>query len=138
MLSRVADSLYWMSRYMERTDGILRMLKINYASSQDDTQEFSWKPVLRIFSYLEEEEATVIATRTRAVLQYMIADKENDYQLAPGDIVRVETGGGGGYGSPRERAIELIQRDLDAGYVSREAAERDYGVAVGPDATARR
>ena len=28
---------------MERTDGILRMLKINYASSQDDIQEFSWK-----------------------------------------------------------------------------------------------
>ena len=47
MLSRVADSLYWMSRYMERTDGILRMLKINYASSQDDIQEFSWKPVLK-------------------------------------------------------------------------------------------
>ena len=32
MLSRVADSLYWMARYMERTDSILRMLKINYAS----------------------------------------------------------------------------------------------------------
>jgi len=66
-----------MSRYMERTDGILRMLKINYASSQDDTQEFSWKPVLRIFSYLEEEEANHIANQTRAVLQFMIADKEN-------------------------------------------------------------
>jgi uncharacterized alpha-E superfamily protein len=77
MLSRVADSLYWMSRYMERTDGILRMLKINYASSQDDTQEFSWKPVLRIFSYLEEDEANLIANQTRAVLQFMIADKEN-------------------------------------------------------------
>ena len=77
MLSRVADSLYWMSRYMERTDGILRMLKINYASSQDDTQEFSWQPVLRIFSYLEEEEANLIANQTRAVLQFMIADKEN-------------------------------------------------------------
>src|ERR1700743_748123 len=77
MLSRVADSLYWMSRYMERTDGILRMLKINYASSQDDTQEFSWKPVLRIFSYLEEEPAIEIANQSRGVLQYMIADKEN-------------------------------------------------------------
>ena len=36
MLSRVADSLYWMTRYMERSDGILRMLKVNYASSQDE------------------------------------------------------------------------------------------------------
>ena len=77
MLSRVADSLYWMSRYMERADGILRMLKINYASSQDDIQEFSWKPVLRIFTYLDEEGAVKISHNTRAVLQYMVTDKEN-------------------------------------------------------------
>src|SRR5258708_27679602 len=77
MLSRVADSLYWMSRYMERADGILRMVKINYASSQDDIQEFSWKPVLRIFTYLDEEGASGIAQNTRAVLQYMVTDKEN-------------------------------------------------------------
>jgi uncharacterized alpha-E superfamily protein len=77
MLSRVADSLYWMSRYMERTDGILRMLKINYASSQDDINEFSWKPVLRIFTYLDEERAVGMAHHGRAVLQYMVTEKEN-------------------------------------------------------------
>jgi len=77
MLSRVADSLYWMSRYMERADGILRMLRINYASSQDDFQEFSWKPVLQIFTYLDDEKATSIARDTRAVLQYMVTDREN-------------------------------------------------------------
>ncbi|MBS1596840.1 MAG: alpha-E domain-containing protein [Bacteroidetes bacterium] len=77
MLSRVADSLYWMSRYIERTDGILRMLKINYASSQDDLLDFSWKPVLRIFSYLEEERVQEIAKHSRAVLQFMVTDKEN-------------------------------------------------------------
>ena len=77
MLSRVADSLYWMSRYMERTDGILRMLRINYASSQDDIPDFSWKPVLRIFSYLKEEEAAAIANNSRAVLQFIVTDREN-------------------------------------------------------------
>jgi|SRR5579871_744977 len=86
MLSRVADSLYWMSRYMERTDGILRMLKINYASSQDDIGEFSWKPVLRIFTYLEEEQANAIAHHSRAVLQYMVTDKEN-----PNSVVNIVT-----------------------------------------------
>lgn len=54
MLSRVADSLYWMSRYMERSDNILRMLKINYAASQDDVQEFSWLPILKIFTFLKK------------------------------------------------------------------------------------
>jgi uncharacterized alpha-E superfamily protein len=77
MLSRVADSLYWMSRYLERTDGILRMLKINYASSQDDIQEFSWKPVLRTFTYLDEERSNAISRHSREVLQYMVTDKEN-------------------------------------------------------------
>ncbi len=77
MLSRVADSLYWMSRYMERTDGILRMLKINYASSQDDVQTFSWKPVLKIFTFLNEAEVDKLAHNTRGVLQYMVIGKDN-------------------------------------------------------------
>ncbi len=62
---------------MERADGILRMLKINYASSQDDIQEFSWKPVLRIFTFLKEDEVEALANNTRGVLQFMVTDKEN-------------------------------------------------------------
>lgn len=82
MLSRVADSLYWMSRYMERSDGILRMLKINYASSQEDvSDEFSWMPVLKIFTYMSDEEADAIALQSRKVLQYMISDRENQNSL---------------------------------------------------------
>ncbi len=77
MLSRVADSLYWMSRYMERTDGILRMLKINYASSQDDSTDFTWRPTLKVFSFLEDDEIAKLEKNNRAVLQYMVVDKEN-------------------------------------------------------------
>lgn len=86
MLSRVADSLYWMSRYMERTDGILRMLKINYASSQDDIQEFSWKPVLKIFSFSNDEKANAMAHDTKAVLQYMVIGKDN-----PNSVMNIVT-----------------------------------------------
>ena len=77
MLSRVADSLYWMSRYMERTDGILRMLKINYASWQDNSGEFAWSPVLKIFSFLEEDEIAAFDKNGRSVLQFMVIDREN-------------------------------------------------------------
>jgi uncharacterized alpha-E superfamily protein len=77
MLSRVADSLYWMSRYMERTDGILRMLKVNHYASQDDRENFTWRPVLKIFSNLNEGQIADMERDGRKVLQYMVVDREN-------------------------------------------------------------
>jgi N-methylhydantoinase B len=56
--------------------------------------------------------------------------KAKGYRLNPGDRVVLETGGGGGYGPVEERSLELIQGDLRRGYVTLEAAERDYGVKV--------
>jgi uncharacterized alpha-E superfamily protein len=81
MLSRVAESLYWMSRYMERSDGILRMLKMNYAYSQDDPTDFSWRPVLKIFTYIEDKQAEEIEQDQRLVLKYMVTDRENPNSL---------------------------------------------------------
>ncbi len=37
MLSRVADSLYWMSRYLERAEHTVRMLDINFSMTLDRT-----------------------------------------------------------------------------------------------------
>lgn len=77
MLSRVAASFYWLSRYIERSDGMLRMLKINYASSQDTVQEFTWEPVVRIFAGLNEDGADQLDNDSRAVLKYMVTGKNN-------------------------------------------------------------
>ncbi|HEY8930008.1 MAG TPA: alpha-E domain-containing protein [Mucilaginibacter sp.] len=81
MLSRVAASFYWLSRYIERSDGMLRMLKINYASSQDTIQEFTWAPVIRIFVGAEEEETEYLENNSRAVLKYMVLGKNNQNSI---------------------------------------------------------
>jgi len=49
------------------------------------------------------------------------------FPLKKGDIVRLVTATGGGYGDPHERSRELIARDLRDGYITPEQAARDYG-----------
>jgi N-methylhydantoinase B len=44
--------------------------------------------------------------------------------------------GGGGYGDPKTRDPARVLRDVRDGVVSREAAERDYGVAITADGRA--
>lgn len=47
--------------------------------------------------------------------------------LAPGDVLIFKTGGGGGYGPPRERDPEMVKEDVRMGRVSRRAAKLHYG-----------
>ncbi|NYT67236.1 hydantoinase B/oxoprolinase family protein [Pusillimonas noertemannii] len=51
-------------------------------------------------------------------------------RLKKGDALALRSGGGGGYGDPRERPVEKVAFDVAEGYISPEAARRDYGVAI--------
>lgn len=50
--------------------------------------------------------------------------------LQPGDVLDIRSAGGGGRGDPSERETWRVARDVERGYVSREAARRDYGVVI--------
>jgi N-methylhydantoinase B len=50
-----------------------------------------------------------------------------------GDLVRVFTAGGGGWGDPLERETERVLDDVLDGFVSVGAAEFSYGVVIDPD-----
>jgi N-methylhydantoinase B len=64
--------------------------------------------------------------------------KTENCPLQAGDRVRMSTGGGGGYGDPKERPVELVQRDVIRGFVSPESAREDYGIIFGCDGKPRR
>jgi len=53
--------------------------------------------------------------------------------LNKGDLARMVTCSGGGYGDPRKRTPESVANDVRNGYITAVQAEVDYGVAV--DAT---
>ena len=50
--------------------------------------------------------------------------------IPPGTLVKTMTGGGGGYGEPRERPPGEVLADVVDGYLSIAAAERDYAVVI--------
>ena len=50
--------------------------------------------------------------------------------LVRGDVLRLETGGGGGWGHPYDREPEQVLADVRGSFVSREAAEQEYGVIL--------
>jgi N-methylhydantoinase B len=55
------------------------------------------------------------------------------FDLEPGESFHHLAGGGGGFGDPLEREPERVVDDVLDGYVSAEAAARDYGVIVASD-----
>ena len=57
----------------------------------------------------------------------VLFSKTANIALAPGESVRIETPGGGGYGPPSERPLARIERDLADGKVSAQAARAAYG-----------
>ena len=56
--------------------------------------------------------------------------KVNAKRVKRGAVILLETAGGGGYGNPLERDPSAVQDDVKNGYVSAEAAEREYGVVL--------
>lgn len=79
MLSRIADSLFWLNRYMERADGLLRVTYTNYILSLDKgvNNNITWRPALEIFTYLEEPQIAALENDTDSVLKLLIKDTAN-------------------------------------------------------------
>ncbi|HEX6326465.1 MAG TPA: hydantoinase B/oxoprolinase family protein [Jiangellaceae bacterium] len=60
-----------------------------------------------------------------------LADAE---PVAAGEVIRIRTTGGGGWGDPLDRPVDDVLRDLRWGKVSMAGARADYGVVVTGDA----
>jgi len=56
--------------------------------------------------------------------------KASRHGLQRGDVIRTMTGGGGGFGNPRDRLSDDVRRDVRNGHVTLEAARLVYGVEV--------
>ncbi|MFT3820543.1 MAG: alpha-E domain-containing protein [Rubrivivax sp.] len=81
MLSRTADHLYWMSRYMERAENTARMLDVNYQTSLlpqgADTAEQGWRGMLSISELTGLFGQRYAQVDARSVMDFMVRDEDN-------------------------------------------------------------
>ncbi len=85
MLSRTADHLYWMGRYVERAENLARLLEVNVAAallprSQEEANQ-SWAATLAVVGALEQynaEHGVLVPTRVVDVLSF---DRESRLSL---------------------------------------------------------
>jgi uncharacterized alpha-E superfamily protein len=79
MLSRIADSLFWLDRYMERADGLLRSMKTNYILLLDKgiNIDLTWRPLLEIYTTLSHSDISLLENDTHATMHYLLTDISN-------------------------------------------------------------
>jgi uncharacterized alpha-E superfamily protein len=81
MLSRTADHLFWMARYMERAENTARMLDVNYQTSllpqSADAAEQGWRGLLSISELTWSFSQKYTEVTPRNVMDFMVRDETN-------------------------------------------------------------
>ena len=81
MLSRVANNLYWMARYVERAENTARILDVTYRMSlmpkEPSSQDQEWFAPLNITGTLFPFTGRYSTVSAREVLHFMVLDPEN-------------------------------------------------------------
>jgi uncharacterized alpha-E superfamily protein len=79
MLSRVAESIYWMARYIERAENTARYIDVSLNMSLDAPIAFSdqWQPLVSITGSLAAFETGYSVASRDNVIQFLTLDLEN-------------------------------------------------------------
>lgn len=81
MLSRTADHLFWMCRYIERAENTARMLHVNTQLAllprDEAVHRQSWQAMLRLFELEDDFAARYGAPQPQAVIHYMVREADN-------------------------------------------------------------
>lgn len=83
MLSRVADSLYWLARYIERAENNARILDVNLQVTLDsdhsgtDAERRDWQPILATLEDLKLFNSLYAVINAQSVCEFVTFAKEN-------------------------------------------------------------
>ncbi len=77
MLSRSADSVYWLNRYIERAENYARFLDVNMQLALDLSEGAQWMPLVETTGDREQFTAEYGEANPENVIRFLVADEKN-------------------------------------------------------------
>ncbi len=84
MLARVAETLYWMARYLERAENMARLINVNTNLIYDTPKKtvLGWKPLIEITGMQADYDQRHSDYAESTVLKYLIKDADSPVSIA--------------------------------------------------------
>lgn len=77
LLSRYADCVYWLGRYIERAENLARILDVNLHFSRDSRGSQNWRSIVQLFADEERFDDAHDVASYGNVIQFYVLDREN-------------------------------------------------------------
>ena len=132
MLSRIADSLFWIARYMERAEAVARILDVNYYMMLEGTHgpyRLRWEPLVVISGEHERFFDVCAEANPHTVFEFLGFGAEN-----PNSIVQCITNARENARTIRDRISREMWEDLNGLYLEVTQARVADVIAAGPHA----
>lgn len=83
MLARVAETLYWMARYLERAENMARLINVNANLILDLPKKtnIGWEPLIDITGTRANYEESYDNFEERSVMKYLIQDQDSPVSI---------------------------------------------------------
>ena len=130
MLSRIADSLFWTARYMERAEDTARILDVNYhmlAEQPNQSYRFRWGPLVSISGEQERFEKHYEQPDARNVFEFLAFRDDN-----PNSIVNCIRMVRENARTIRDRISRELWEDVNSLYHTVLAVKPEEEMEVGP------
>ena len=130
MLSRIADSLFWISRYMERAEDTARILDVNYhmlLEQAHDSYRLRWEPLIIIAGEQERFYKVYQEANAQNVFEFLAFREDN-----PNSIVQCIARARENARTIRERITREMWEDINGLYHTVLGFNAENEMAVGP------
>ena len=82
LLSRYAEAIYWLARYVERAENLARILDVNESFNRNSEGGQNWASILQLYADEDAFEKLYGAADTESIIKFYVLDERN-----PGSIL---------------------------------------------------